>query len=169
MLPAVILIGSLVVSVAAAAPDVLAAQAGPASSRLPSLSQLTAAPPHMPAVEAALVHCLARAGDGPRSARPSGFVRNEAQPERWLYPATRGAALRVGLTEDAGGCSLVVHEWPGATAPISAWLRARGYAPGPRPDVFQRTLSRGRGVQVGVMRGGGRSLLIFVGAGTPDS
>ena len=73
-----------------------------------------------------------------------------------------------GLTEDAGGCSLVVHEWPGATAPISAWLRTRGYAPGPRPDVFQRTLSRGRGVQVGVMRGGGRSLLIFVGAGTPD-
>lgn len=167
MIALILLAGGLLLSGPAPAPAA-SGQTGANPSRLPSLSQLTAAPPHMPAVEAALVHCLARAGDGPRSARPSGFARNEAQPERWLYPATRGAALRVGLTEDAGGCSLVVHEWPGATAPISAWLRARGYAPGPRPDVFQRTLSRGRGVQVGVMRGGGRSLLIFVGAGTPD-
>lgn len=137
------------------------------SPRLPSLRALTTPPAHLPAVEAALAHCLGRAGDGVRSTAPSGFGRSEARAGVWLYPATRGAALRVSLTEDATGCSLVVHEWPGATEPIAAWLGARGYRVGAQPSVFERTLSAGRVVQVGIMRGAGRSLLIFVGARPP--
>lgn len=136
------------------------------SPRLPSLRALTTPPAHMPAVEAALTYCLARAGDGARSTAPSGFGRSEARSGVWLYPATRGAALRVSLTEDAAGCSLIVHEWPGTTEPIAASLRARGYRIGAQPSVFERAVAGGRVAQVGIMRGSGRSVLIFVGATT---
>lgn len=136
------------------------------SPRLPSLRALTTPPAHMPAVEAALTYCLARAGDGARSTAPPGFGRSEARAGVWLYPAARGAALRVNLTEDATGCSLVVHEWPGATEPIAAWLRARGYRIGAQHSVFERGVTGGRVAQVGIMRGSGRTVLIFVGAKT---
>lgn len=132
---------------------------------LPSLRGLTAPPAHRPAVEAALGYCLARAGDGATPPGPAGFARSEDGAARWLYPAGRGAALRVSVTDSVAGCSLVIQQWPGATEPVAAWLRARGYRAGAQPTTLERVLPGRRLVRVSHMRGTRDSLLMFVSGG----
>ena len=136
---------------------------GPSPS-LPSLRALTAPPAHMPAVEAAMRYCLARAGDGRASASPEGFALSPHDTNRWIHPVDprRLISLRPSTT----GCGLVIHDWPGATEPIAAWLRARGFRPGTVTGAFERRLPGGRTAHVGYLRGDRGSILMSI-SGAP--
>ncbi|MGQ3113376.1 MAG: hypothetical protein ACT6RD_12895 [Brevundimonas sp.] len=129
----------------------------------PTLSDILRPPAHMPAVEAALNHCLARAGDGAAGRFLEGFRRHSTEAGRWFYPGGDSYILQIDMAERADGCLIISYDWPGATEPLAAWLRARGYRSGPRPGTFERQLADGRYVTLGYFRGNRQSVVITLG------
>ena len=136
------------------------------SPSLPSLRALTAPPAHMPAVEAAMRYCLARAGDGTAAASPEGFAPSPHDANRWIHPVGPRRPQLISLRPSTTGCGLVIHDWPGATEPIAAWLRARGFRPGTVTGAFERRLPGGRTAHVGYLRGDRGSILMSI-SGAP--
>ena len=129
----------------------------------PTLSDKLRPPAHMPAVEAALNHCLARAGDGAAGRFLDGFRRHSTEAGRWFYPGGDSYITQVDVGEYPNGCRINAYYWPGATEPLAAWLRHRGYRPGPRPGTFERQLADGRYVKLGYFRGNRQSVVITLG------